>query len=237
MSEEFLPLVSRMVNRWLSERKRFEALRDEWGASMAPYPLTGRPVVALSRQRGTRGIEIARILATEMRYGWFEPDVLDFMTRHVAVRCDLVESLEEAEQVELKQWLATRPSSDGLAEVVRIFGLQGLAVLVGDGMSTWLDDVPAMHVRLVAPVEFRVRTLMETEGMSEPDAHQEIAGHDEQQARWVRERFYVGIDDPHRVHLTINRAWVDMDPAVQMIRQAMRLRFGKHMRMSASSEG
>ncbi len=82
-------------------------------------------------------------------------------------------------------------------------------------------EVPALRIRLVAPLEFRQRMLIEREGMNAEDALEYILKVDEQRRRWTK--FLYGADplDPLLYDLVINLHQLGLDGAVDVASAAL----------------
>jgi len=115
-----------------------------------------------------------------------------------------------------------------LREAMERFAQEGDAVIVGRGGQMILRDWPtALHVFLYAPVDVRVRRLMERENITEQQARQRITRSDErkrryfrhmhQNANWRAIKYY---------HLAINTGAISPEAAAQLIIQAARHRAG-----------
>ncbi|HKJ01113.1 MAG TPA: cytidylate kinase family protein [Longimicrobiales bacterium] len=72
-------------------------------------------------------------------------------------------------------------------------------------------------VRLIAPLEFRVRMLRERSGMTEDEALDHIHEVDRQRERWTL--FLYGVDwlDPHLYDLSINLRTLEVEDAVDLV--------------------
>lgn len=72
-------------------------------------------------------------------------------------------------------------------------------------------------VRLIAPVEFRVRLLRERTGMSEAEAVDHCHKVDRQREKWTR--FLYGVDwlDPHLYDLSVNLRTMAVEDAVETV--------------------
>lgn len=233
MTETIQHLISKQINRWDLERKASaEAQRkEEEGLRL---PATGKPALTISRQRGTRGKQLAGHLAHELAYGLFDREIIDYVAHHMGVRSELVESLDEHDRSEMEFWFRNLMSqrvfdhdayAKALGEVIKALSLQGGVVILGRGGNFMLQrENHAYHVRLVAPIEFRVQTLQEQEGMNERDAHHEIEQTDKARANFVKRYFHQDINDPCAYDLTINMAHTQLDPAVKIITSALRAR-------------
>ncbi len=74
-------------------------------------------------------------------------------------------------------------------------------------------------VRLIAPMEFRVRMLRERSGRTEAEALHHIETVDRQREKWTR--FLYGVDwlDPHLYDLCVNLRTLELDDAVHLVAQ------------------
>jgi cytidylate kinase len=76
-------------------------------------------------------------------------------------------------------------------------------------------------VRLIAPLEFRIRMLMEREGMIREDSMRYIERMDRQRSEWTRFLYGVDWNDPSLYDLTINLQTLDVDGAVELVAAAV----------------
>lgn len=227
---EIQQIVSRQVNRWNIERK---AAHDESVSEDAVRIAQTRPIVTLSRQRGCRGHEIAKLLAYHLQYGHFDSEIVDFIARHLGVRSELVESLDEKDRSEMELWVRNLFASQvfdhdeysrALAEVMRTAALQGGLVIVGRGGNFMLQNDNAFHVRIIAPLELRIKSLMETEGKTREAAVEDIEKTDHARSKFIRRYFKRDIDDPLGYNLTINLSHYPVHAVPKIVIAAMRAR-------------
>lgn len=95
---------------------------------------------------------------------------------------------------------------------------RGNVVILGRGAMVVLKDKPmTFHVRLVAPLPWRIEYLSRQQDISHDEARDEIAHNDKRRALYVRQFYHVDWDDPSLYHLIINIARVGVEGAVQMI--------------------
>ncbi len=82
---------------------------------------------------------------------------------------------------------------------------RGDVLLVGRGGTRILRDAPAaFHVRLVAPMDVRVRQVMEHRWLREGQSRQLIAESDSARRRFYQDYFGPDWTDPLEYHLTVN---------------------------------
>jgi len=106
--------------------------------------------------------------------------------------------------------------------VMRGFARRGNCVLVGRGGVFAAQDLPnCIHLRLVAPHEFRVQKIMTSHHMNRPDAEKYIDLHQQQRDDFVR-RFADGqIDNPLLYHLVFNNSRMHVDKIAKVAEEYM----------------
>lgn len=217
-------IINRQVRRWTRERNLRNEAQCQNGQDAIPS--MQKPVISVSRQRGCRGSEFAKLLANDVHYGCFDRTILDYIARHLGPRCEVVESLDPANRAELNRWIQetfqTRPTDPNdyfyaLSETIKAISLQGGVVLLGRGANFILRQTPAFHIRLVAPIEWRVKTLQDFEGKSETDARNEIQRADRERAEFVMQHFNQSIDDPLMYDMVLNMKTHTLDGAIKTV--------------------
>ncbi len=107
-----------------------------------------------------------------------------------------------------------------IQKVITEISREGNAVIVGRGGQMILRNHPhAYHVRVIAPLEARVRRLILTlyRGMSPEEVKMFIASGDKAAAQYIRRFYGVDWNDPTLYDLCINTAKLDMDQAAANI--------------------
>lgn len=115
--------------------------------------------------------------------------------------------------------------SVAMEEYVRIVGLviqnmarEGNVLIVGRGSQILLRDNPeALHVKIVAPLAYRVEKLMSLEGLSQREATQRILASDGARAEYLRRYYGVNWLDPQLYDLVINTGRITIQTAVQLV--------------------
>jgi cytidylate kinase len=104
------------------------------------------------------------------------------------------------------------------------FAQEGNTIIVGRGGQMILRDWPtALHVRLYAPPEIRVRRLIERLNISEAEAKRRIARSDEQKRQYIRHvHKNASWKDLKYYHLAISTDHILPEVATQMIILAAR---------------
>jgi cytidylate kinase len=172
-------------------------------------------VITVSREYGAGGYEVAHHLAEAL--GW---ELLDRQLLHQAAA---VEHLPDAElerldekAVRMADRFRLHPPHErylhGLREAARQAAARGNVVLVGRGTGQLLQGAPnVLHLRLVAPREWRMRRMAGREGWTPEEARARCTAED--RGRDLFTRYFFG-DAPFRpaaYHLVVNTGRVPLE--------------------------
>ncbi len=106
--------------------------------------------------------------------------------------------------------------------VIRGFAQHGNCVIVGRGAVFATQDLPnCIHLRLVAPSDFRLQKIMNVHGYDEAEARKFIELHQQQRDDFVR-RFADGhSEDPGLYHLVMNNSRMKIELIAECIEEYM----------------
>lgn len=109
-----------------------------------------------------------------------------------------------------------------MRNVIQSFAKRGNCILVGRGAVFATQDLPnCVHLRLVAPYEFRVQKIMASHQMDRAEAAAFIELHQKQRDDFIK-RFADGHpEDPLFYHLVINNGRFGVDVAAELIEEYM----------------
>jgi len=110
-----------------------------------------------------------------------------------------------------------------MRNVIRGFAMRGNCVLVGRGAVFAAADLPnCIHLRLVAPYDFRVKKIMTSHQMSESDAKAFIELHQKQRADFIKR--FAGVDhpeDPVLYHMVFNNGRFKVEEIAELVEEYM----------------
>ena len=110
--------------------------------------------------------------------------------------------------------------------VLRKLAQRGRVVLIGRAGMMVLRDIPALHVRLVAPVEWRVQRCAGHHALPLDKARQKVLAEDKRRADYIRQFYKVDWNDPTLYHLTLNVADLGVGTTAALIIAAAQHLFG-----------
>jgi len=176
-------------------------------------------VITISRGSFSGGKMIAEGVAQELGYRCIDRDVIVERAAaagvsHEELERALVEPPGFLERLQHKRYLYLALIQAALAEEVR----EGRAVYHGHAGHLLLKGgPPVLRVRIIAPLEFRVRMARERLHISEEEALEYIRKVDEQRRKWTRYLYGVDWTDPSLYDIVINLENVSVDEAKDLV--------------------
>jgi cytidylate kinase len=192
-----------------------------------------QPIVTVARMHGARGDALARRLADDLGFGLFDQELLHRIAESAQLSERVVSALDEKDRELLTSWLAGFASRTyitpveyryHLARVVGAIAHQGGAVIVGRGAHLILGKDAALRVLAVAPLEERIRAVMEEEGLVERDARRRIIEVEADRRAFLMKQFHSEFADPTGFDVVVNTAALGLEGAAQVVRHALTLR-------------
>jgi len=192
-------------------------------------PEPHRPVIALSRQHGAGGEEIASRLAEALSLRLFDREILHHIADSAHLREQAVSLLDERDRPVIDEWLAPFAGEGYLTHyeylhhliaVVAAISRQGAAVMVGRGAHLLVRPGEALRVMVVAPLDARVAAVAAAEGVGLRVARERLAAVEAERRAFLRKYFHVEADDPAQFDLVVNTASLGLEGAVQAVRGA-----------------
>jgi cytidylate kinase len=172
-------------------------------------------VLTVTRDYGAGGYEVARRLAEAL--GW---ELLDRQLLHQAAALEHLPDAElerlDEKAITLADRLRLHPPHQrylhGLREAACQAASRGNVILVGRGTGQLLSDMPnVLHLRLVAPREWRARRMARQEGWTLEHALARCAEEDHTRERFTRYFFGTAPFQPAQYALIFNTARVQLD--------------------------
>ncbi len=226
-------IVSKQLQQWNQERA--SAGQEQNGESLrAGSCSVQKPVVTISRQRGCRSRELAKLLSRELHYGiLFDRQVINYIAQDASVRQDMMNLLDENDRSRIEYWIEghlpqyVETPDDyirALAEVLKTTALQGGVVILGRGANYLLTEASTYRIRTVASKEYRIRNLVQVEGMSTERAESEINRVDSERSEFVKRYFKRNVNNPEDYDMVLNLEPHTLESAVKIILSALRSR-------------
>jgi cytidylate kinase len=213
-------MVQSQVAKW---RKLFDqAMRQ--GLKIENFK--GGPVITVSREAGAGGSDIARRLAKALNMDLIGGQIIQHVADSAKMSRKVIETLDERE-VTFRETLLSSMFGENrpwpgeylnhLTRVIGSIGIFGNVVLVGRGANFVLPQNRTFRVRIIAPMESRIRYFMEDRGYTRAEAEQYIVKRDTNRKAFVRKYFNADIADMQYYDLIINTEKISMAQATESI--------------------
>lgn len=193
------------------------------------------PFITISRESGAGAWTLARQLVEalnrnntgERPWTCWDRELVEKVATDYKLSEELIDSLEETSHSWLSDFLAgltSGPSEDEarvygrVAATIRALAQAGRVVIVGRGGVFVTRKMPGgIHVRLVAPWEYRVSFMARTLSQSEEDAAAQIRHMEKNRAAFYHRYWPNESLDAERFTLTLNAAKIDMPAMIEII--------------------
>jgi cytidylate kinase len=203
-------------------------------------------VITISRQFGSHGDTVAQVLCDRLGYRYFDKNLMMGLAARAGVAPDKVVDLSDekhrtrsllerlfgnyaAPMADPASWAAgaaanaeEQLTADRLKSLIRAAHAQGDVVILGRGGQVVLRDQPdVLHVRIIAPLEKRVREHQARAGLSAEAAREQVLNRDRASLDFVNRYYDVDAADPQFYDLVLNTARLTPVDAVDMIIEAL----------------
>ena len=171
--------------------------------------------VAISREAGTDGAGIARMVGSRLGWEVYDKNLLDQVAKRYGesrLMLDLVDETRGNWVVDLLgAWMDRKIVTHDkyfahVSRVIQSMSRHGKAVFVGRGAWFLLPRDKTLAVRLVAPERFRVERVMETRKLSTVEARKFVEETDRGRREFIEHSFRQNVSDPCAYDLVINVA-------------------------------
>jgi len=179
-------------------------------------------VIAMTREMGTLGKEVAQGLADQLGLKVVHHELVEHgLAERLGMPESAVHRFLEGSPSLLERWKfdSTRLSRYTAKEILEL-AQEGNVVIRGWGATALLRGVPhVLRVRVCAPMTFRERVMMERLGINEASAVRgEIERNDAAHARTMHGLFGLDWQDPMHYHLVLNAEAVPIETCVKLVR-------------------
>jgi cytidylate kinase len=179
-------------------------------------------IITISRGSKSGGHALAECLARRLDYPIVGREVIQEAATQLGVSEEEVgQGMEHTPKLWGRRSLARRLYVTAVQAALAQRIVDGNLVYHGLAGQLLLRGLPAvLRLRLIAPLETRIATLMENDSMDRSSAHRYIRDMDEARARWVTMMYDQDINDPALYDLVINLEVMSLPTACVLIAKA-----------------
>jgi cytidylate kinase len=220
-------LVDAQVRAWEIESKRPPPI----AAAPRPRP----PCVTIARELGAGGGEIGIVLADALGFRVWDREIVHSIAEESGLRESLLATLDEHDRSSLGEFLATLSGRDEVAfayasrlgAVLRTVAKHGKAVLIGRGAQVLVPRERALHLRVIAPLELRVKAVSARLDIDEAAAEDLVTRTDRDRRTFHMRHFGIDVADPSLYDVVINRSALSIAGAATIAAAAYHERFAE----------
>lgn len=195
-------------------------------------------VITISRQFGAGGLTMGKALAEKLGYLFFDNEIIQMISQKAKVSSDWVSSIEKEAGGKLHKLISSLiPKSvvdniladdhgyidehiyvDLLKNIIRQIAESDDSIILGRGSQYILKDHPnAIHLLLVADLDYRVKFMRSRYNLTDSKAKQVVSAEDRRRINLYRKFDKTDFDRPGHYHLTLNMSKLDLDKATGLI--------------------
>jgi len=178
------------------------------------------PVIAMNHEMGSQGMFVAEGLAAQLGLSMVHHEVVDYVAEKMHARKSTVRRFLEGKAGMLERW-STDESSLAVYKAEEILDLaaKGNVLIRGWGATYLLRRIPhVVSVRVCAPVERRVKLLMERLDTDEEFAREEIRRSDTAHIANMQHQFGVTWGDPLLYDIVLNTERVSIASCIEQVK-------------------
>ncbi len=186
--------------------------------------------VAISRQSGAGGSEIAQLVGQKLGWEVFDKDLVDRIANRFQLSRVMLELVDETQSNWVYDVLGTWMDRNiiphekyvaHLGRIVLAVVRNQNCVMVGRGVQFLLPRKNGLAVRLIASQKYRIEQITRRMKLNNAEAKRFIQETDRGRGEFVRRYFHRDIDDPHLYDLVINVEQLGVDAAIDLITAAI----------------
>jgi cytidylate kinase len=180
------------------------------------------PVIAMTREMGSRGREVAQCLAKEIGLTLVVHELIEHdLAERLQVPASAVYHRFEGGATLRERWqIPSGRLARYTAEEILELAQKGNVLIRGWGACVLLRDVPhVVRVRVCAPMELRERSLMERRSKDGGASRQEIERNDAAHKRTLQTAFGVDRENSLLYDLVLNTERLSVETCVKLVRE------------------
>jgi cytidylate kinase len=187
-------------------------------------------VITISREPGSGGNILAKRLSEQLEFDLFYQEVIHNMAESARVSVRLLETLDEKGVSVLEEWISSLVDKrhlwpdrylQHLMKIIGTIGKHGRAVIVGRGANFVLPADKRLSIRVIAPLETRLKNVSQAYDVAMEDAKSRVLKTESDRKAFVKKYFNDDITDPLNYDLIINTGILSIDDAANAVKGAL----------------
>lgn len=208
----------------------FQGDRERLPAPLIPLG----PSVAISREVGARGGEVARRFSSKTGWPVYDAELLGYSSQDPGALDNLRAELppEADDWIEQRMHLLQQrgllgndPSFERVTRLILALAAKGDAVFVGRGAGFILPRESTLHVRMIAPLADRIAYMSQWLRLSRAEAESQVALREAKRAKFLEQCFHLS-EGAVIYDMVLNSSALGEQLCADLIIQALRCKRG-----------
>lgn len=193
-----------------------------------------RPFITISREAGSGGMPIAKLVAKKLGYKFYNKELIDMIAKETKKRKILIQSLDEKDRGMVEEivqsffnpdYVAGETYFKHLCRVTMTLARKGNCVIIGRGANFITSNYGGLHVRVVAPFLVRAGYTAQYEGYSIYEARERMQKFDKERKEFIKNHFSKDPSNANYYDLVINTTEIKRELAAEIILTAFKKKF------------
>jgi len=196
--------------------------------------------LAISRECGCDGEQIADAIAKRTGFQKFDQEILNYMVKREDVRRKLYETIDDRTMTWIEKIVSSLVPGPGVDQMEYFNRLSHAllaichnthAIIIGRGANFILPRERGLAVRMVAPQNYRLERYAKRYGIDLKTAMREMERIDYGRGQFIETHFGRFAFDPRRYDLVINVSQFTEEQIVDQVLLALRAKGGKGLKL------
>jgi cytidylate kinase len=184
------------------------------------------PVITICMEAGSGGSLVAQGVADKMGFDLFHKEIIQAIAESGHLDPAVLAEMEKERLSGVQDFISSLLNDrylwpgvylDHLSEVVHAVEKRGGAVIVGRGAMFILPPERILSIRIVAPLEERIRNVARAHQVAEEVARRRILNRDSRREAFVKKSFHANLTDVLHYNLVVNTGRATIEEAVEAV--------------------
>lgn len=193
------------------------------------------PIMTISREFGAQGSELADAIGKRTGFAVWDKALVHAIAEKVGRNETVLRSVDEQRRKVIEDAVHTALVSSSLSNthylralmrLIHTIAAHGKSIIVGRGAHFILDPASIFRIRVVCPLEQRVRFYAEQTNLSLRTARKKVIEIDALREDFIKYHFKKNADLPEDYDLLINTGVYDLQQSIDIIATAYKAKTG-----------
>jgi hypothetical protein len=228
MARNISKIIEEQINTW----KFSNTVAKSRPASLKKYP-----IITISREFGARGAALGEYLSEIIGFKVWDKELLQAIAKELGGGVRTVKSLDERRLQTVTDtvtgFLVNIPTNvaylRSLIRAVETIESYGNGIIVGRGANYICKNSAALHIRVVSPINERIKEYANRENLSPEEARNIIAVKDREREEFILKNFHKDVAEPSDYDLVMNSGMFTIDQMASIVIQAYKEKTGREI--------